>query len=271
MEELISVIIPIYNVEKYLDRCLKSVCDQSYRKLEILLVDDGATDGSGAIADRWAAEDPRIRVIHQLNQGLSGARNTGIDAAAGSFIVFLDSDDYADTDMIRKLYKSVSETGADMAIGRYETVDESGKTVHIPGKKPEEWKRGCQTGRQALRELAVSVSGFPCTIPAWNRLVRTDIQKQILFPVGKLHEDEFVVHRLLGMCRRIAYLEDVTYFYVQREGSITATRTARSLLHTGQAYMDRALYGITHGNFWLTWTYGTRGLKRFCQYLGKLI
>ena len=129
---LVSVIIPVYNVERYLDRCLASVVDQTYRELEILVVDDGSTDGSGALCDRWAERDSRIRVIHKSNGGLSDARNAALDVMTGSYVLMLDSDDWLQTDAIECLYQLLEKEQADIAVGGWREVyegDEAAQAV----------------------------------------------------------------------------------------------------------------------------------------------
>lgn len=122
MSDLISVIIPVYNVETYLCRCVDSVLDQSYRNIEVILVDDGSPDGCPAICDEYARQDDRVRVIHQENAGLSGARNAGIDAAKGAWLAFVDSDDYLAEDFLSRLYEACVSTGSDMSVCRWEYV-----------------------------------------------------------------------------------------------------------------------------------------------------
>ena len=127
-EDLISVIIPVYKVEKYLDECLASVTGQTYRNLEIILVDDGSPDRCGEICDQWANKDNRIRVIHKQNGGLADARNAGIDVATGDYISFVDSDDYVDEDFLEGLYSALKKFNTKLAICNMTTFDENGKT-----------------------------------------------------------------------------------------------------------------------------------------------
>ena len=132
MNDLVSVVVPVYNVEKFLDRCLKSIVEQTYKNLEIILVDDGSTDTCSSICDDWAKKDKRISVIHKLNQGLGYARNTGIEAATGRYILFVDSDDYIHSELTEKCVVSLKETKADLVMfGRF-NVDCDGNAVEKP-------------------------------------------------------------------------------------------------------------------------------------------
>ena len=149
---MISVIVPVYNVEKYLRQCLDSVLAQTYRELEIILVDDGSTDGSGAICDEYATRDSRIKVVHQQNGGLSSARNAGLDLATGEYVAFVDSDDYIHETMLELLYQALVENNADTVICNFERVDEKGDVISVRSLQP--LANGVVSMEEALENLA---------------------------------------------------------------------------------------------------------------------
>lgn len=211
---LVSVIIPAYNVEKYLARCLDSVCGQSYRDIEIIVVDDGSADRTPQICDDFADRDNRIKVIHKKNAGVASARNDALDIASGDMIAFADADDYYETDMIGELYNAMAEYGADMvSCGYYEEypdrVDrhgaEGGISVYDKTGAYEDYFR--MGGRL----------GSGC----WNKLIRADAIGDLRFRKFKLGEDvEFICH-VLDRCSRIVCIDYAGYHYVHRKDSAT--------------------------------------------------
>ncbi len=216
MQDLISVIIPIYNVEKFLDRTLKCVCGQTYKNLEILLVDDGSTDGSGAICDRYAAEDSRIRVFHKKNGGSSSARNLGIREATGRFIGFLDSDDWIEPDMYETLYTSIQEH-PECAIAQImsQCYYENGELAE--GPMGDSGKTYVLSPKEYYRQLMLYVGDSSCC----TKLFRADFMKAHQFSEGRLNED---FELLLNMSLEIEGLvttEKVGYNIVYRSGSNT--------------------------------------------------
>lgn len=208
---LISVIVPVYRVEDYLDHCIGSIVGQTYPNLEILLVDDGSPDRSGELCDRWAERDSRIRVIHQQNAGAGAARNTALDAARGEIIAFVDSDDYLHPNMYAHLYSLMAD-GADVVeceIGITETDDltmddGAGADILI-----------CET-EEALR-LHIQDEAFRQTPP--NKLYRRDCVGHIRFPEGNLIDDEFFTYKVLGNAKKLAHSSARMYAYRQQSGS----------------------------------------------------
>lgn len=238
--ETVSVIIPVYNVESYLDRCVKSVIAQTYPYLDIVLVDDGSTDRSGMLCDQWAAKDNRIRVIHRENGGLSAARNTGITAALGDYISFVDSDDFVDPDMIAKLYRALEEHGAELSICNFYYVDEAGNSLKWLNETPL-FRDEVLSGVEAIKKMQTERHGG-CYDLAWNKLYQRTLFSELRFPEGKLCEDGFISHRLLGMCTRVSCISDVCYYYTQRTGSIMHSGNPVIFLHQAEARLDRMLY-----------------------------
>lgn len=237
--DLITVIVPVYNVEKYLPKCIESIINQSYKHIEIILVDDGATDNSGKICDEYATKDSRIKVIHKKNGGLSDARNKGIDASNGQYIVFIDSDDYVQEDMIIKLYENLVENDADISICGLSYVDEEGHCIDsLNGNSP--LKKEVLTSHGALTKL--TECGGVYFVYACGKLYRKQIFNDIRFPYGKLHEDVFVAHLVYDECTRVSCIEEELYYYVQRKGSIMSTLSAARRLYSVEAMIERLFF-----------------------------
>ncbi len=200
--DLVSVIVPVYGVERYLDRCIRSVVNQSYRHLEIILVDDGSRDRCPAICDTWAGRDPRIRVIHKSNGGLSSARNAGLDVAGGEFIAFVDGDDYVDPEYVSTMIGAVQDVHADLAMCSVFHEDADGNAiaqmvpVHRREYAPVTDVRKTCPGMDCMRQRG-DENGAD-NVVAWNKLYRRSLWEDIRYPLGKLHEDEFVTYRILA-------------------------------------------------------------------------
>lgn len=210
---LISVIVPVYNIEQYLERCVRSIMEQTYRNLEILLIDDGSTDQSGAICDRLAEEDTRIRVFHKENGGSSSARNLGILHARGEYLGFIDSDDYIEPDMYEILAYGIKAHGLRMAQISRDEVDEEGNRmpdVCIPPK--EEW---LITDEEMMRELLMHRGDASfCT-----RLTHRDLFKEQVFPKGRLNEDFFLLAQMLPKVQKLVIFPKQCYHVFYRIGS----------------------------------------------------
>lgn len=211
---LISVVVPVYNVEKYVAKCLKSIIGQSYKNLEILVVDDGSTDGSGKVCDEFAKSDLRVRVIHQKNRGLSAARNVGIERARGEFLCFVDSDDYMKEDFVKKLYEAVLRWGADVAVCGYEEKNGSSGVDVLP-------KEEVLSGEEATIRLLVQQENID--VIAWNKIYRRElfIKSGVRFPEGMKYEDSLTTYKLLSLSQRVAYIPEALYVYLRRDDSIT--------------------------------------------------
>jgi len=242
----ISVIIPVYKVEKYLEKCVDSVIAQTYRNLEIILVDDGSPDGCPEICDAYGRVDPRITVIHKQNGGLSSARNAGLDVATGEYIGFVDSDDHILPGTYERLYQALRQSEADVCLSGYTFVDEGGEKV--PGISP------CPIGDETLtREQAYAKLGGEAWfyyVTAVNRLYRREIFRSIRFPGKRLNEDEFIAHHVFSKCDRIACVSDCLYLYVQRSGSIMNAEFSIRRLDANWAFYDRySFFRKDHGAF----------------------
>lgn len=215
MNELISVIVPVYNVAPYLERCVESICRQIYRNLEIILVDDGSTDSSGKLCDRLAESDERVKVIHKKNGGLSSARNRGLDCAVGTYIGFVDSDDYIDLSMYEILYQKLKQYNAGVAIcSRYYESEDGKRETRFPITG----KDRVMNAEEAIEEMNFLRS---FDMAAYDKLYRKEVFADIRFPEGKLSEDYFIMFRVFQQAGCICFTPQPLYFYIQREGSIS--------------------------------------------------
>lgn len=210
---LISVIVPVYNIKEYLERCVRSIMRQTYSNLEILLVDDGSTDGSGEICEKLAKEDARIRVFHKENGGSSSARNLGIREARGEYLGFIDSDDYIEPDMYELLARGIVEYGLEMAQVSRDEVDEEGNRmpdVCIPPK--EEW---LITQQEMMNELLMHRGDASfCT-----RLTKKTLFEELAFPEGKLNEDFYLLIHMLHKIDKLVIFPKQCYHVFYRIGS----------------------------------------------------
>lgn len=228
MRELISVIIPVYKVEAYLQRCVDSVLKQTYENLEIILVDDGSPDGCPAICDAYAARDARVKVIHQANAGLSGARNAGIEAAKGAYLSFIDSDDYVAPDFIESLYEACVTTGSQMSLCRWVYVHgEEIKGTDLSEEMPEKEAVTLFTGRELLANLYIPDGAY--YVVAWNKLYRRELFEQVRYPVGRIHEDEATTHKIFHQVKQGAFVDRPLYGYFVAPSSITRGFNPRRL------------------------------------------
>ncbi|MBR1692596.1 MAG: glycosyltransferase family 2 protein [Lachnospiraceae bacterium] len=239
MEPLISVIVPIYNVEAYLKRCVNSIQAQTYSNLEIILVDDGSPDGCGALCDELAKEDRRITVIHKENGGLSDARNKGLDAAGGQYIAFVDSDDYIAPYFIRTLYEQLIGTNSDVALCSYAVV--TGEEAFPP--RPAHTPVTGYSREELLRNLYdANHEDATYFIVAWNKLYRSSLWSEIRFPKGKIHEDEATTYRIFDKCRRGVYVKTPMYGYFTSGSSITRDAFSIRRLEWMDALDDRIAF-----------------------------
>ncbi len=229
---LISVIVPIYKVEAYLDRCVESIVNQTYRNLEIILVDDGSPDKCPEMCDQWAEKDPRIRVIHKQNGGLSDARNAGMDSAKGEYIAFIDSDDLVDIHYIAFLYQAIMEYDADISACEVCEFPDGEFAANTEAVMPEVQ---LATSKDAIGGL---LKGCNFRAVAWNKLYRREVLENIRFEVGRLHEDEFFSFRVYDMAEKLTFIDVPLYYYRQRAASIMTTFTARHL-DALDAFMER--------------------------------
>lgn len=224
---MISVIVPVYNVEKYLERCVKSIAAQTYKDLEILLIDDGSTDKSGKMCDDFQQTDSRIKVFHKQNGGLSDARNYGIEHSAGKFISFVDSDDYIDEKMLETLHRLITENDADLAVCSAMDVFEGKEVTQVKEIKEFNLNK-VESYKYMLRG-----DGIPS---ACNKLYKRQTVGDVRFPVGKLYEDGFFTPQILKRVEKTAVTSKPMYYYFRRADSITTKPFRKGDLDVIEAY-----------------------------------
>lgn len=231
---LISVIVPVYHVEKYLDRCVQSIVDQTYRNLEIILVDDGSPDRSGEICDAWAAKDPRIKVIHQENRGGGPARNAGFDIARGTFVGLVDSDDFIAPDMYEQLLRRMTD-GVDIV----ECEMVKTENDHAPFSSAAETEDVICSVTEAMR-LHISDTLFCQTPP--NKLYRRSAIGDARFPAGTGIDDEYWTYRVIGNAGKLVHIRSVLYAYRQHGNSVMHSLTIPKRLRAIEAKTQRLQY-----------------------------
>lgn len=215
MEPLISIIIPVYKAEAYLDNCMKSVLNQSYRNLEVILVDDGSPDHSGALCDRYAEEDSRVRVIHKKNGGAADARNCGLDVASGEYVAFVDSDDWIERDMYELLLEQICKYDAKLCVcGRYDVINGE----RVAGLGPE--RNILLDEKNAYRTLLIEreLDSSPC-----DKLYHKSIFSELRFPVGVINEDAAIIHQIISNAGGVCLLNRRLYYYNHHAGSVTTS------------------------------------------------
>ena len=223
----ISIIVPVYKVEKYLDTCVRSILAQTFTDFELILVDDGSPDGCGALCDAYAKEDPRVSVIHKKNGGLSSARNAGIEAAGGKYIGFVDSDDYIAPDMYGFLYENIKKEQADLSMcGLFDVY--AGRK---PKRLPEYY---AVVGPEEAVEMVLKAEIVSVT--AVNKLYKKEIFCRTRFKEGRQAEDAFAAVDILMNCKRIVVSSRQKYYYVHRGGSITTRQFSERDMDVIDAY-----------------------------------
>ena len=239
--DLITVIIPVYKVEPYLDRCVQSVIDQTYGNLEIILVDDGSPDGCPAICDAWAEKDDRVRVIHQKNGGLSAARNAGLDCMRGEYVAFVDSDDAVENTYIEKMHGAIKTAETKLALCGVCVIRSDEKPAPVAHDLPPVIDRVSvlrSIGGQSDINILFSV--------AWNKLYHFSLFSVLRFPVDRIHEDEFIMHHIFHQTPQIAVVPDALYRYYRRDDSIMGETQRRYDLDLERALLDRYRFLYKH-------------------------
>ncbi|NFG60722.1 glycosyltransferase [Clostridium sp. CMCC3677] len=231
--KLVSVIVPIYKVEKYLIRCVESIQKQTYKNLEIILVDDGSPDSCGKMCDELAEKDKRIKVIHKVNGGLSDARNVGIEVAKGEYLVFVDSDDWLDLDMIELLYNLCEQRDAEIAECSY-------RNLYMDGIIEETRCTAEIIEADSLLALEGMLDWKYFKPVAWNKLYKKSVFKDVRYPKGKIHEDEFTTYKYIYNANKIVYVDVSKYNYDRRRvDSITGEDFREANLYASLAFRER--------------------------------
>lgn len=222
MEPKVSVVIPVYNVEAYLKRCVDSVIGQTYQNIEIVLVDDGSTDSSGKICDEYRENCDRVRVVHQENGGVSLARNTGVDTASGDYVVFVDSDDYAMPTYVEYLVGLALEFDAELAMCGHTVICEDGKRLnYVSDFRGVYDKKDCQ--EKILYQEVLGTS-------PWGKIYAKRLFEKVRFPAGRLYEDAATVYLFVDEANKIAVGGKPQYYYMVRQNSIVTKTFSRSKL-----------------------------------------
>ena len=233
--EKITVIVPVYNVEKYLDRCVESIINQTYQNLEIILVDDGSLDNCPVICDKLAERDCRVKVIHKQNGGLSDARNAGMEIATGELIGFVDSDDWIEPEMYQLLRDYMIEHDCDISACGVQMDWEDG----TPSRRLT--ADGCCV-LNTVEAMRASIEETWLKQPVWYKLYKSRIVKDILFPDGKYHEDVFWSYQAIGRAEKIGIFDCPCYHYLQRSGSIMGEGYSLKRLDSLEAKLARVQY-----------------------------
>lgn len=229
MNPLISIIVPIYNIERYVEHCLNSIINQTYKNIEILLINDGSIDNSPIICKKFMDTDNRVRVIKKENGGLSSARNAGIEEAQGQYLVFVDGDDYIHPDFVKSLLFAAEESNADIAVCGIQVVDEhscQSQVLATGGKYKAYNPLKNETLDSKLVEKLYYENrkyGFWYVV-AWNKIYKSEIFEELRYDEGKIYEDEFIFHKIIRKSRRVRFIPDELYYYVQRGNGITSEK-----------------------------------------------
>ena len=240
----VSVIVPIYNVEKYLDRCVESIVDQSYEELEIILVDDGSPDNCPGMCDDWAKKDSRIKVIHKENSGPSSARNVGLDNMTGDYVYFIDSDDYINEKAIETLYELLKQHDADMSYGRFYRVFENETNYYQPVfsnkisvyNEDTFWKMLYSLYGTKEVEYAVNM------IVPWNKLIKSSVFDGLRFDIDKYYEDERIIHKIIHECKKIVFTDTRLYEYINNPNGRMSSFSEKHFIDTLEAFSERTVF-----------------------------
>lgn len=241
----LSVIVPVYNVKQYLEKCVTSILEQSFKDFELILVDDGSTDGSGGICDEFLEQDVRIKVIHQKNQGVSVARNVGINISKGEFVAFVDSDDWLDINMLQKLVIVADDEQADIVVCRGQVVEGDGRISGMIGIDTEKIMSKLDATKEILKDE--DVQSFP-----WGKIYRKELFNGIEYPVGRIFEDTATTYKLFYEANKIVAIPYIGYNYRKTPGSLTnqkrydVQKFIERELDNALAFHERYLFVISH-------------------------
>lgn len=254
----VSIIVPVFNTEKYLTKCLESLIFQTFTDIEIILINDGSTDGSKKICEKFASKDERIILINKENEGVSSARNLGIECSKGQYISFVDSDDYIASDMIEFLVKNIERTNADISTcGHYDCYisNNSVKKCHFKNSN----ESGILNSRQALQE---SLIGGKISLLPYDKLYKRELFDNIRFPVGVIYEDSAVIPNIMTKISKVCYSFNPKYYYVRRINSITNSKFSyrnfdiiKVNKQNFEMVKEHHEYALKHAEFRLLWSY----------------
>lgn len=240
MQPLISVLVPIYNAEKYLPRCLESILQQTYTNLEIVLVDDGSTDRSSTICDEYGNNDSRIKTIHRKNMGVASARNLALHEMTGEYLMFVDSDDYISSDAVQTLYERIAIDGTKAAVGKFAFAYEDGGD-NVDGC---DWMQDCIVSGQDI--LAQMQSDDRVSHGLWAKLYKSEVFSGIECPILTMGEDLWIFPALMERCDKISIVNHVIYYYFQRSNSLVHSFNAASVRDHLEATLYVSKYFLTN-------------------------
>ena len=234
-DNLISIIVPIYKVEKYLQRCIDSLISQTYKNIEIILVDDGSPDSCGSICDKNAIKDKRIRVIHKSNGGLSSARNAGLDVCSGDYIMFVDSDDWVEPDFCKDAYASITSYGVDLSVFGYYEFRNDKKIVFCT---PKPRIADSEEALKLILQMDDVVYNF-----AWNKIYHKRLFNKLRYPEGRLYEDQGTTYKAISSAKKIYISNSILYNYDRRHESITsASNTPKDINDKFDLWYERLIF-----------------------------
>jgi len=267
MGKLISIIVPIYNVEKYLDKCIESILNQTYKNLEIILVDDGSKDNCPKICDDYKLKDLRVKVIHKENAGVSSARNSGLNVATGEYIGFVDPDDYIEKDMYEKLIEQIEIFSADIVMCGYRNINLKGSVIDERLIYSELYKP-IELSKHESQELYFTRPEIRAMLVVlWNKLFDRKIFNNHKFPIDKVHEDEALTFKLLYEAKKIVYLNEALYNYLIRNNSIMAMEIKKERFALFDAYLERVDFYLDNKENNLCDKMVKQYMRMFCQYI----
>ncbi len=232
---LLSVIVPVYKVEKYIKRCVDSILNQSYKDFELILVDDGSPDNCGKICDEYELIDKRIIVVHKKNGGLSDARNAGIEIMKGQYVTFIDSDDFIHKETFSTLMENIEKENADISICSFLRTSDNVFETSISKDYT------IYSGKESVIQMYVNPESI-CFITAWGKIYKSSLFKNIRYPKGKLHEDEFTTYKLLYSSKRVVFTNNKFYFYYINPESIIQSLISERNLDSLEAMVERTAF-----------------------------
>lgn len=239
---LLSIIVPVYRVEKYLRKCIDSILNQTYPRIELILVDDGSDDGCGRICDEVSEKDSRVRVLHQKNQGQAAARNNGLKIANGELVAFVDSDDFIAPQTYLTMYERMEIDQTDLALCGIQYVSEDGHNI----KDSIDITDSIWNEEQYWTEMYYQKNYTYC-VALWNKLYKKSLFNKVEFPDNRISEDEAIAHRIISQVDRMTCISEKMYFYVQRKDSEMGRKFNLKLLDTVKAIAERSLYFMEKG------------------------
>lgn len=239
----LSIIVPVYKVEKQLERCIQSILNQSFTNFELILVDDGSPDKCGEICDEYEKKDKRIKVIHKKNGGLSDARNAGLDIAKGKYIGFVDSDDIIHPEMYERMYNFINKYNVDIVqckFKKFKSIEDINKLSNINNTNIEYY-----TSKEAIMDM---IDNNKINVNTWNKLYKRELFENERFPKGKIHEDEFLTYKLMYESNKIAYINEELYYYYQNDNGIMNGSNLIKRLDRIEALEERSNFFLKNGD-----------------------